>query len=220
MVMKTLPKRSAFQPGHTLDRMEFAEVVRRRKMVRAFEDRPVDPAAIDRILRAGLRAPSAGFTQGWAFLVLEGADQVGQFWDASWANDEARASFQWPGLFTAPAIVVPLAHKQAYLDRYAERDKGIADRRESFWPVPYWHIDTGFAAMSMLLAAVDDGLGALFFGVFADSIDRVRAAFGIPAAYMPIGAIAIGHPAPGDRPSASLKRGQRPWDEVIHRGHW
>ena len=197
--------------------MQFDDVVRRRRMVRNFDDRPVPADVVERILANAQRAPSAGFSQGWAFLVLEGRAETARFWSATFEDDAARAAFRWQGLFRAPLVVVPLAHKQAYLDRYAEPDKGWADRDERRWPVPYWEIDTGFAALLMLLTAVDAGLGALFFGIFRP--DAFRAAFGVPDAYTPIGALAIGWPAP-DEPSASLARGRRPGADVIHRGRW
>ncbi len=195
--------------------MEFQEVVRRRRMVRNFEDRPIPPEVLDRILANALRAPSAGFSQGWAFLVLEGPEETGRFWASSQAPTSARQ--RWPGVLRAPVIVVPLSHKQAYLDRYAESDKGWTDRDERRWPTPYWHIDTGFAAMLILLTAVDAGLGALFFGI--TDIDGFRAAFDVPEAYHPIGAIALGYPLP-DEPSPSLRRGWRDPTSVIHRGRW
>jgi nitroreductase len=197
--------------------VEFQEVVRRRRMVRNFDDRPVPADVVDRILANGQRAPSAGFSQGWAFLVLEGERDTSRFWAASFRDDAARAAFRWPGLFRAPLLVVPLSHKQAYLDRYAEPDKGWTDRDERRWPVPYWDIDTGFAALLMLLTAVDAGLGALFFGIF--DLDAFRAAFGVPDQYVPIGALAIGWPLP-DEPSPSLRRGRRPARDVIHRSRW
>ncbi|MBV8162617.1 MAG: nitroreductase family protein [Acidimicrobiia bacterium] len=197
--------------------MEFQDVLRRRRMVRNFDGRPLDRAVIDRIVANGLRAPSAGFTQGWAFLVLEGREQTERYWDATFPSPEARARFRWRGLFAAPLLIVSLSHKDAYLDRYAEADKGWTDRRASRWPVPYWDIDAGFAALLMLLTAVDAGLGALFFGVF--EVERFRAAFGVPDAYTPVGALAVGHALP-DEPSPSLARGRRAPDAVVHRGRW
>ncbi len=197
--------------------MEFAEAVRRRRMVRNFTAEPVDGAVLDHILDLARRAPSAGYTQGFAFLVLHGPDQVGRFWDATFPVPE-REGFRWPGLFTAPVIVVPCSSKQAYLDRYAEPDKGWTDRDEARWPVPYWDVDCAFATMTLLLGAVDAGLGALFFGIFA-GLPELRATFGIPEDHTPIGAVALGHPAP-DEPSPSLARGRRPVTETIHRGRW
>jgi nitroreductase len=113
---------------------------------------------------------------------------------------------------------VPCASKKAYLERYAEPDKGWTDRDEARWPVPYWDIDCGMATMAILLTAVDEGLGALFFGIF-DGLPELRAAFGIPDEFHPIGAVALGWPAP-DEPSPSLRRGRRSENEVIHRGRW
>ena len=184
-------------------------------MMRNFESRPVPAETVDRLLRNALHAPSAGFSQGWAFLVLQTEEETGRFWDAVFPQE--RAKFRWAGMFKAPVIIVPLSHKQGYLDRYAEADKGWTDRDENRWPVPYWDIDTGFASLLMLLTAVDEGLGALFFGIFKP--DAFRAAFGVPDAYVPIGAIALGYPAP-DEPSPSLKRGRRGVDDVVHWGKW
>ena len=65
----------------------------------------------------------------------------------------------------APVIIVPLSNKEAYLDRYAEPDKGWTNRDEAHWPVPYWHIDTGMASLLILQTAVDEWLGACFFGI-------------------------------------------------------
>jgi len=198
--------------------MEFQDVVQRRRMVRSFEDRPIPAGVIDRVLANGARAPSAGFSQGWAFLVLEGRADTERFWTATF-DAAGRASFRWQRLFDAPVLIVPLSHKQAYLERYAEPDKGWGDRDESRWPVPYWDIDTGFAALLMLLTAVDAGLGALFFGIFPPRMAAFRAAFDVPDAYTPMGAIALGWPAP-DEPSRSLARGRRPLDDVVHRGRF
>ncbi len=185
-------------------------------MVRNFESRAVPRETLERILENALHAPSAGFSQGWAFLLLCGPEQTERFWNATFVPGE-RAAFRWPGLFKAPAIIVPFAHQQAYLERYAEPDKGWTDRDASRWPTPYWHVDTACATMLMLLTATDAELGALFFAVFA--IDAVRAAFDVPSAYHPIGAIALGYPAP-DEPSRSLQRGRRPLSEVLHEGNW
>lgn len=187
-------------------------------MVRNFEDRPVPREVVDRILANAVRGPSAGFTQGSAFLVLEGREQTERFWSATFAGRD-RDGFRWPGIFRAPVIVVPLSCKQAYLDRYAEADKGVTDRSESFWPAPYWDIDAGFSALLMLLTAVDAGLGALFFGIFPAHLRSFRDAFGVPPEYAPIGAVALGWPAP-DQPSSSLRRGRRPLDDLVHRGQW
>ena len=198
--------------------MDFQDVVRKRRMVRSFEDRPLPADVVERILANAQRAPSAGFSQGWAFLVLQGGEETQPYWDAVGPQDAD--AFRWQDLFKAPLLVVCLSNKAAYLDRYAESDKGWTDRAESHWPAPYWDIDTGMAAMLMLLTAVDAGLGALFFGVPAEKIESLRQAFGIPPELHPIGTVAVGYPRAHDPPSPSLKRGHRPAAEVIHRGRW
>ena len=135
--------------------MEFQDVVRKRRMVRSFERRALPREVVERILANAQRAPSAGFSQGWAFLVLEGDAETRRYWDAVGPDD--RAGFQWQDLFNAPLLIVCLSNKSAYLDRYAEPDKGWTDRSEAHWPAPYWDIDTGMAAMLILLTAVDAG---------------------------------------------------------------
>jgi nitroreductase len=198
--------------------MEFQDVVRKRRMVRSFEPRALPRAVVERIVANAPRAPSAGFSQGWAFLVLEGAQQTQAYWDAVGPADAD--AFRWQHLFEAPLLIVCLSNKHAYLERYAEADKGWTDRSEAHWPAPYWDIDTGMAALLMLLTAVDAGLGALFFGVPPDKFARLRQAFGVPSELSPIGTVAVGYPRADDPPSPSLKRGHRPADEVIHRGRW
>lgn len=185
-------------------------------MVRSFHDRPVDPAVVDRILDCALRAPSAGNAQGWHFLVLSDAADRRSFWDAAWPPGERDGGHR-EAVMNAGLIVVPCSDKDAYLDRYAEPDKAWSDRSESNWPVPYWQIDTAFATMGMLLSVIDEGLGALFFRVRHGQ--AVKAAFGIPDRIEPIGALAIGYPAP-DVPSPSLARGRRPSSRTTHRGRW
>lgn len=209
--------------------VEFAEVARRRRMVRHYADRPLSPDVIEKILASALRAPSAGFTQGWAFLALTDAADRARFWPFV----PTRAA-QTPTMQLAPLVVVPLAHKDAYLSRYAEADKGWTDRSEARWPAPYWYIDTGMAALMMLLTAVDEGLGACFFGIMPmadEDFDPVvevpahtaafKAEFAIPDEYSPIGGICVGYRAddlPPQNPAAADRR--RDPGTVIHHGQW
>jgi nitroreductase len=194
--------------------MEFQDVVRRRRMVRNFDGRPLPPEVVERLLANARRGPSAGFTQGMDLLVLEGPDETAAYWDVS-LPDGRRDRFRWEGLLRAPLLILVFCSKQAYVDRYAEPDKGVVGPQR--WVTPFWHIDGAFAAMLVLLSAVDAGLGALFFAVFHP--EEVRQAFGVPDAYEPVGAIAVGYPLP-DEPSPSLARGRRRAEEVVHRGRW
>ena len=144
--------------------MEFSEVVRRRRMVRRYAERPVEPTVVDRMLEHATHAPSAGFSQGWAFLRAGHARGCGPLLEATTPASAARNAWL-DGMRTAPVVLVALSHKDAYLDRYAEPDKGWTDRDEARWPVPYWHTDTAMAALLILLTAVDEGLAACFFGI-------------------------------------------------------
>lgn len=203
-------------------------MIKRRKMVRAFTGEPLAPGIADRLLRAANRAPSAGFSQGYSFLALEDIQQCASLWevldeDAASAGDipaEERAMIE--AMSRAPLIIIPLASKDIYLDRYARPDKGWADRDESHWPVPYWYIDTGFTALFILLAAVDEGLGAVFFGIMPENMPDFRSRFGVPDEWTPIGAIAIGHPAPeaDQMPSSARTIARKNLDELVHRDRW
>jgi nitroreductase len=198
--------------------MDFQRVVDRRRMVRNYSSDAVDPRAVQRVLANALHAPSAGFSQGWAFLLLDTPCDVARFWSSTTPPGDGDDPWS-EGMRRAPVVVVPLSHKQAYLDRYAAPDKGWTDRDEAHWPVPYWHIDTGMATLLMLLTVTDEGLGACFFGIPPEQTDAFRAEFAVPSAYTPIGAVTIGHRAT-DRLSPSLQRGRRPAEDVVHRGGW
>ncbi|HKG50136.1 MAG TPA: nitroreductase family protein [Actinomycetales bacterium] len=199
--------------------MQLREVIRRRRMVRAYQaDRPVPTDVVTRLLEHAVHAPSAGFSQGWDFVVLrEAADRV-LFWAVTSEDDEEPDAWL-RGLQTAPLLVLCLSDKDAYLDRYAAPDKGWSDRDEARWPVPYWDVDTGMAALLMLLTAVDEGLGACFFGVPPHLHDAVRAAFAVPNGRRPVGVVSVGYPAP-DRRSPSLRRGRRSVAQVAHDGRF
>lgn len=199
--------------------MEFQDVVRRRRMVRNYAPRPVDPAIVDRALENATRAPSAGFSQGWAFVVLDTPADVERFWRAS--SDDVDAPNSWlAGMMRAPVVILPCSIKAAYLDRYAEPDKGWTDRDEARWPMPFWHLDAAMASLLILQTATDAGLGACFFGVVPERVDAVREAFAIPPGHDPIGVITLGHPADGGAQGSPARRRRRPWQETVHRGGW
>jgi nitroreductase len=198
--------------------MELREVVRRRRMVRHFDPRPLPAEVLDRILHSATRAPSAGFSQGLDLVVLEGPEAVRGFWRTT-----ADPRFATPySTAEPPVIVLVLSDKQAYLDRYRAPDKaGLGMDVEEGWPVPYWDMDAAMAVMLMLLAAVDEGIGAWWFGVFHGAGALLRD-LGVPEGRRLVGAVALGHPATDDRPGggSARTRRRRPPDQVVHRGRW
>ena len=188
--------------------MDFSEVLRRQRMTRRFAQRPIPPEVLRRVLAAGQKAPSAGFTQGTAMRVLVNDER-----DLFWRLVDPRG--RRPAEARAPTIVLPLASKAAYLARYGEPDKaGTGLSCEENWAAPYWLIDCAFASMAIMLAATDAGLGCWFFGLFTGKDELLRA-LGVSGDQEPIGAIAIGYPASQDVRSPSLRRGRKPFDEFV-----
>lgn len=193
--------------------MDFDKVIQRQRMTRRYDARQVPAETLDRILAAAQKAPSAGFSQGVAMVVLEG-EETDLFWKLTMPD------YKWEPDARPWAIVIPLASKKAYLDRYSEPDKAKAGMQtEEGWPVPYWQIDAAFASMIVLLAATAEGLGCWFFGIFRGK-DELLEQLGIPEEFEPIGAMTIGHPAKRDVRSPSLKRGRKAFEEFVHRGKW
>ncbi len=198
--------------------MEFYEALRQRRMHRAFDAREIAPEVLDRVLDAARRGPSAGFSQGLDLLVLSGSARTSRYWELTFPDPGERARFRWRCLFAAPALIVPLVSPVAYLARYREPDKAGSGRGEAAgWSVPWWWVDGGMAVMLALLAAVDEGLGALFFTLERPEV--VLPAFEVPGDRLALGTIALGHPAP-DEPGRSSTRTRRALDDVVHHGSW
>ena len=214
-------------------------------MVRSFSDRPVAAVVVDSLVRAALQAPSAGYTRGTQWVVLSGPAETAQYWeattDAAWRASSPRAE----GLRRAPVILLAYASAEAYVARYAEADKagggpgggngpaagtgpaaGLgpvhgpylgADADE--WPVPYWTGDAAFGVMTVLLAAVDAGLGACILGNFRGEAALAHA-LGVPASWRLFCAVTVGYPDGNDHRSPSLDRPRPDADARIHRGSW
>jgi nitroreductase len=185
-------------------------------MVRNYTDEPIANEVLARIAEAGLRAPSAGFSQGMALVVV--TDEATRLGIAELAGEtEYVANGFDPWISRAPAHVVLCLSEAAYHRRYQEPDKLDEDGKEIEWPIPYWWVDAGAAMMAVLLAAVDEGLAAGFLGVH--SIPGLQSLLEIPADFTPIGIVTIGRGLE-DRRSGSLRRGWRPVSHVIHWQRW
>ncbi len=142
--------------------MQFESVIRRRKMVRAYTSDPVDQGAVERIVAAGLAAPTAGNAQGTRLAIVTGDSLRRQIADAAGESDWVAKGYR-PWLGTAPVLVALGVRIGDYVDRYNSPDKA-ASTPVNAWKVPYWWFDAGAACEAMLLATANEGLGAGFLG--------------------------------------------------------
>lgn len=203
----------------TVSDMEFKQVVARRRMVRRFDQTPVPAEVIDEILDLARRSPTAGFAQGVDFVVLDTPETVAEYWrltdDPKHPNDPAEIAVG------PPVIILPIADKRPYLARYSEPDKSpFGLQNEDAWPVPFWEVDASMAAMAVLFAAVDAGLGSFLFGIHAGEAALLRH-LGVPDGIRPVCVIGLGYRADDERPSGSgTTRRRRPFEEQIHRNRW
>jgi len=193
-------------------------------MVRRYSDKPVPAEVLDRVLGLAARAPSAGFSQGVDLLVLEGSAQTRPFFEATSDPEFLADPRAMRGLLEAPVIVLPLSDPSLYVARYAEADKAassLAGLPAGQWPTPYWLVDSSFVVMMLLLAATDEGLGALFFRLHRNPA-ALLAELGVPDGKQVIGAVALGYEMAREDavPSATAPRPRRPLQDVVHRGHW
>ena len=198
--------------------MEFAEVVRRRRIVRHFAPDPIDREVLERIAATAQRAPSAGFSQGQRLVIVTDADRRRRLAELAGEAFYTDRGFD-PWISEAPALFVPAVSAKVYVDRYNEPDKrdpseppGTVDD----WDVPYWWMDGGCTVMLIMLAAVDEGLAAGFAG---GDFDAIRVELGMPEDFTPLGVIPIGRPLP-DKKSPSLARGWRGIDEFARWETW
>ena len=196
--------------------MEFDNVVLKRRMVRNFQRKVVPIERVEKILTLAQHAPSAGFSQGWAYVVVTDAQAKRKIGEIQGEQDFYSDRFH-KFVSEAPMLIVACVSEQIYHERYQEPDKLNEDGTEIEWPVPYWHFDIGGACMLIFLSAVNEGLAAAFTGVFR--VDDMRKFLGIPGHFQPVGVISIGYPAE-DVKSPSIKRGRKPFQQVVHYERW
>ncbi|MGQ0679270.1 MAG: nitroreductase family protein [Actinomycetota bacterium] len=198
--------------------MEFQEAVRRRRMVRNYSTGPVDPARLERIMACACRGPSAGFSQGQSFVVVQDGSTRMQI--ARIAGESAYVEKGYgPWLTSAPVHVVCCTSEAEYRQRYQEPGKLAAHGGEREWPVPFWFVDAGGALLLLLLAVVDEGLAAGFLAFDRNKTIALGQLLGIPSDIAVVGVVTIGTPAP-DRRSGSLSRGRKPADLQVRHERW
>lgn len=171
--------------------METWDAIRSRRNVRAYDDRPIEAPTLERILEAARRAPSSMNQQAWDFVVVTEQDRLRDL-SKVWRYAEHVAGSAATVALVAPASSDP-------------------DERETF------QLDLGQAAMSLMIAAADGGVGSCHAAVADQAM--ARDVLGLPSDRECMWLIALGYPA--DRPLAPVERpSRRPFDDVVHHERW
>jgi nitroreductase len=198
--------------------VEFRELLRQRRMVRHYTGEPVAREVLERIVATVRRAPSAGFSQGQRLLVVDDPQLLARLAE----GDAARPEGAEPWLASAAAQIFVLTREADYHDRYRKPDK-LQEGEEIVWPVPFWYVDAGAAMMLVLLAAIDEGLGAAVYGLFGDDEELVREVCAVPDDVTFVAAVTVGAPQPDpewSRLSSRSTQRRRTVDELVHWNRW
>ena len=187
-------------------------------MVRQFQPRPVPRDVLLRVLEVARHAPSAGFSQGFDFVVLDEPPQVEWFFNVT---NHPQFPYEPDEFAGTQCLVLAISNKPAYLERYSRPDKApFGLQTAEAWPVPYWDVDTGMAVMLILLAAIEEGLGAVFFGLFWGE-ERLLLELGVPEGCRPIGVIALGYPSDSAAfDAARFASRRRSLESMVRFGRW
>ena len=200
--------------------MDFGQILRQRKMVRNYTDEPVERAVVERIAARGRKAPSGGFSQGNRFVVVTDGETRARIAELAQEPEYVKLGFD-PWISRAPVHVVVASREESYHERYRQPDKLDESGQEVEWRVPWWWVDAGKSIMLLLLAAIDEGLGAGLFGLVGDDNDRLRELLGMPADLEIVGVVTIGHAAPEARNGGSRRKFPwKPLEEVVRWEHW
>ncbi|HEX2026954.1 MAG TPA: nitroreductase family protein [Nitriliruptorales bacterium] len=171
--------------------METWDAIRARRDVREYQDRPIPPEALDRILEAARRTPSASNQQRWDFVLVTDREQL---------EDLARV---WQGA--------------THVARSAATIGLVAPVTEDSWTRMAVHYDLGQATMSIMLAAADLGIGSGHAAVRDQKLSRRL--LDLPPDRELAWLIALGYPA--QRPLRPIREpDRRPFEEVVHRSRW
>lgn len=161
--------------------MEFADVVRTRCSVRAFQEKSIEAAKFDVILEAINAAPSAGNLQGYDVVRIEDPAARSRLAEAS------RQTF----IVQAPIVLVFCANARRSGAKYGRRGEAL-----------YAIQDATIAAAYAQLAAVDEGLATVWVGAFDEA--AVTGIIGAPAHIRPVAILLFGYAA--EQPKASSRR--------------
>ncbi len=204
-----MPKAS-WSFGNVSSNLDLYELLRARRMCRAYEDRAVPSEVLVRVLEAARRCPSAGHSQGVRFGVVENAATRQAI--ASELGEEAYVAKGFTPWFSrAPVHLFVATEPQAYEQRYSEWDKSSGP---DTWPVDYAILDGGKALMTLYLAAHREGLACGYLG--PHKAHPARRWVPWPEGWSLLGLVTLGYPDFSvNRPSRSHQRGWRDFDSVV-----
>jgi len=201
--------------------MEFADLLRRRRMVRHYLPDPIPRETIERIVSVVRRAPSGGFSQGHRLVVVTDMARRRELARLG-GEDEYVALGMEPWISVAPVHVFVGTREESYHERYRRPDK-LREGEEIGWPAPYWYVDAGAAFMLLQLAALDEGLASGVFGVLPEQVPAVKELLGVPHDVHFVCVLTIGRPAETPRESEQISRlSQRrlPLEELVRWERW
>jgi nitroreductase len=159
--------------------MDFFELTRARRSIRAYKPRPVEEDKLRRILEAANQAPSAGNLQAYMILVVR---------DAASRLALSRASLNQESLVQAPVVLAFFAHPRASSAKYKNRGVEL-----------YSVQDATIACAYAQLAATELGLGTVWIGAFEDA--AVSQALKAKSDWRPVALLPIGYPAESPAPT-------------------
>ena len=164
--------------------MEFCDVIRERRSIRAFTGQTIEPEKLQKILETANLAPSAGNLQAYEIYVVTDAKKRDGLACAALAQDYIAA---------APVALVFCTHPELTKDHYTERGTRL-----------YTVQDATIACTFAMLAATDLGLGSVWVGTFDEK--AVRLIIRAPDGQTPVVILPIGYPNefPEHHPRRSL----------------
>lgn len=151
--------------------MDFNTVIENRHSIKTFDDKKVPEDKIQRIIECASMAPSWKNERCWKFILVDNQTIKKQVSDTVPNSNSAKNSLE-----EAPVIVVLCAEPDA---------SGTIDEKE------YYMVDSGIAMEHLVLAAVNEGLGTCWIGVFDE--DKLREILDIPRKYRIVAMTPLGY---------------------------
>ena len=158
---------------------DFMEVVKTRRSMRKFEDKPVPDDMLNTLLEAVRWSPSWANTQAWEVVVVK--DQAVK---DSLQETMAPKNPATKAIAAAPVVLAFCAKLKA-----AGYYNGAVSTKLGDW----FMFDLGIASQSLWLTAQAMGLGAVIVGLFDQ--DRAGAVLGVPEGYQLVTLVPLGFPA-------------------------